>query len=52
MAELLWEELREWHYDECPTQREPGCICHRILAAKWDEIANAGDWAPGPEDDE
>ena len=43
MAELLWEELREWHYDECPTQREPGCICHRILAAKWDEIRDWGD---------
>jgi hypothetical protein len=38
MAEDLWEELQEWHYDECETQRQPGCICHRILATKWDEL--------------
>lgn len=51
MAELLWEELQEWHYDECPDQRQAGCICHRILAAKWDEITNANDWADDDEAD-
>ena len=57
MAEDLWEELQEWHGPHCPRQSDGGgaplrdCVCHRILAAKWDQIANAGDWAHGPEDE-
>lgn len=52
IAELLWEELQEWHAPKCPSiDLDAGtCTCHRILAAKWDEITNAGDWAHGPED--
>ncbi len=50
MAEDLWEELQEWHAENCG-QADDGtpigapCTCHRILAAKWDEITNAADWA-------
>ena len=37
VAETLWEELQEWHYDDCsfanPSPLGPTeCICHRILA--------------------
>lgn len=59
MAEDLWEELQEWHDPKCPTQpmspmpfradgtldTDPQCTCHRILAAKWDEITHAADYA-------
>lgn len=44
MAEELWEELSEWHADTCPHHtayalKEPGeCTCHRILAAKWNDL--------------
>lgn len=50
MAEDLWEELQEWHAENCG-QADDGtpigapCTCHRILAAKWDEITHADDWA-------
>jgi hypothetical protein len=45
MAETLWEELQEWHHDECPTHAIEGCTCHRILAVMWDELTNAADWS-------
>lgn len=50
MAEDLWEELQEWHAENCG-QADDGtfmglpCACHRILAAKWDEITSADDWS-------
>lgn len=49
MAEDLWEELQEWHTENCG-QADHGtpigapCTCHGILAAKWDEITHADDW--------
>jgi hypothetical protein len=52
MAETLWEELQEWHHDDCATHAVgDGCTCHRILAAMWDELTNAADWADEPDDD-
>jgi hypothetical protein len=48
MAEDLWEELQLWHADDCPTgssTRPADCTCHRILAAKWDLLTHAADYA-------
>ena len=50
LAEDLWEELQEWHDEGCmsrwvTTAKLGDCTCHRILAAKWDEITNAANWA-------
>lgn len=43
MAEDLWEELQEWHTQKCAKYGMgivgAECVCHRILAAKWDELA-------------
>ena len=50
MAELLWEELQEWHADDCAQGDGAPCTCHRILATKWDEITNAADWADDEEE--
>lgn len=56
MAEDLWDELMAWHTDDCPfPDTEIGtpddrCTCHRILAAKWDEITNAADYAPSADE--
>ncbi len=50
MAEDLWEELQEWHAENCGqasdgTPDGSPCSCHRILAAKWDELTHAADYA-------
>lgn len=50
MAEDLWEELQEWHAENCG-QADDGtpdgrpCACHNLLAAKWDELTHAADYA-------
>lgn len=51
MAEDLWEYIQEWHIESCSMHwingagMHPECSCHRIMAAKWDEITNAADYA-------
>lgn len=53
MAEDLWEELQEWHHEDnrmirtsrCPRTVGADCTCHRILAAKWDELTHADEYA-------
>lgn len=52
MAEDLWEELQEWHAPRCPAiDLDAGaCTCHRILAAKWDELTHAADYADDGEE--
>lgn len=53
MAEDLWEELQEWHAPDCPTELygRDECACHRLLAARWDELTHADDWADDGFDD-
>jgi hypothetical protein len=49
MAEDLWEELQEWHHEDGRLVRAGcrggNCNCHRILAAKWDELTHAAEYA-------
>ena len=55
MAEDLWEELQEWHAENCG-QADDGtpdgrpCACHNLLAAKWDELTHAADYADDGEE--
>jgi hypothetical protein len=46
MAEDLWEELQEWHHDDCPAVTLPvECDCHYLLAVKWDLLTHATEYA-------
>ena len=52
MAEDLWEELQEWHSENCGqasdgTPNGSPCACHNLLAARWDELTHSDDWADG-----
>ncbi len=52
MAEDLWEELQEWHSENCGqasdgTPNGSPCVCHNLLAARWDELTHSDDWADG-----
>lgn len=55
MAEDLWEELQEWHAENCGqaddgTPDDRPCACHNLLAAKWDELTHAADYADDGEE--
>lgn len=50
VAKLLMHELQGWHAENCG-QADDGtpdgrpCACHNLLAAKWDELTHAADYA-------